>query len=227
MANVPAYFSTVFGRSPFRDLQQHVSLCVTAARELQTLVPAAHEGRWDDVEQSYDRVTEIENEADAQKRSIRSNLPRGFFLPVARADLLDLLGRQDEIANTARDIGGLVLGRRLQFPQAQQTGVVELVAGSVETCAKVSEVVGTLDELLESGFKGHEARRVVEMIEEVENLEHNTDELVVAIRAGLFEIENELPPVQVMFLYKTLDLVAELADVAERVAHRVQMMLAK
>ena len=92
MANVPAYFSTVFGRSPFRDLQQHVSLCVTAARELQILFPAAHEGRWDDVEQSYDRITEIENEADAQKRGIRSNLPRGFFLPVARADLLDLLG---------------------------------------------------------------------------------------------------------------------------------------
>ena len=227
MAKVSAYISNVFGRSPFGDLQHHASLCVAAAKELQVLFPATNAGRWDEVEQSYDRLTNLENEADLQKRKIRSNLPRGFFLPVARADLLDLLGRQDGIANTARDVAGLVLGRRMQFPSPVQPKIIELVNGSVETCEQVSEVVDMLDELIESGFKGLGARRVVGMIEQVEASEHKTDELVVEIRAELFAMETELPAVHVMFLYRVLDLIAELADVAERVGHRVQMMLAR
>ncbi len=227
MAKVSAYFSNVFGRSPFGDLQQHVARCVMAAKELQVLFPASNEGDWEAVEQAYDRLTEIEHEADLQKRAIRSNLPRGFFLPVARADVLDLLGRQDEIANTARDVAGLVLGRRLQFPPELQAKVLALVDGSIETCSRVNGVVDMLDELIESGFKGRGALTVIDMIEKVEEAEHGTDELLVEIRAGLFRMEDELAPVHVIFLYRVLDLIAELADVAERVAHRVQMMLAK
>ena len=227
MAKVSAYISNVFGRSPFGDLQHHAALCVAAAKELQVLFPATNEGRWDDVEQSYDRLTALENEADLQKRNIRSNLPRGFFLPVARADLLDLLGRQDEIANTARDVAGLVLGRRMQFPTALQPKILELVNDSIETCEQVNEVVDMLDELIESGFKGMGARLVVGMIEQVEASEHKTDGLVVEIRAQLFAMERELPAVHAMFLYKVLDLIADLADVAEKVGHRVQMMLAR
>jgi predicted phosphate transport protein (TIGR00153 family) len=227
MAKVSAYFSNVFGHSPFRDLQNHAALCVEAAKELRVLMPAANEARWDDVEQSYNRLSDLENQADLQKRNIRSNLPRGFFLPVARADLLDLLGRQDGIANTARDVAGLVLGRRMQFPTALQPAILELVNGSIDTCEQVKGVVDMLDELIESGFKGMGARRVIGMIEQVEAAERKTDEIVVLIRAGLFAVENELPAVHVMFLYRVLDLIAELADVAERVAHRVQMMLAR
>ncbi len=227
MTNVSAYFSGVFGRSPFRDLQNHAKLCVSAAAELKLLFPAANENRWEDVQQHYDRLTEIEQQADEQKRSIRNHLPRGFFLPVARADLLDLLGRQDEIANGARDVAGLVIGRRLQFPVSVQAEVLELVEGSIATCAQVCEVVASLDELIDTGFKGREARRVSDMIEKVEYLEHRTDELVVKIRAGIFAVEADLPAVHVMFCYKVLDLLSELADVAERVGHRVQMMLAK
>ena len=105
--------------------------------------------------------------------------------------------------------------------------VLELVNGSVETCIRANGVVDMLDELIESGFKGAGALTVVEMIEKVEEAEHGTDDLVVEIRAGLFRMEDGLAPVHVIFLYRVLDLISELADVAERVAHRVQMMLAK
>ena len=182
---------------------------------------------WEEVEQLYGTLTALEHKADKQKRKIRSKLPRGFFLPVARADLLDLLSRQDEIANDARDIGGLILGRRMQFPAPIQDAVEDLVAASVATCICARELVGLFDELLDTGFSGIEARKVAEMIEEVEGLEANADLLVVAIRSRLFELEDDLAPVQTVFFYRALDLIADLADGAERVAHRVQMMIAK
>ena len=227
MAIFSAYVSKVFGRSPFSDLQAHAGLCIAAAEELLVLFPAAHQADWDKVEQSYDRLTELENQADAHKRKIRSNLPRGFFLPVARADLLDLLGRQDEIANGARDIAGLVLGRKLQFPVSLQPTILQLVERSIDTCRQTGEIIDTLDELIDTTFRGPQARRVIDMIGAVETIEHQTDQLVVQIRADLFALEDSLPPIQVMFLYRSLDRISELADVAERVAHRVQMMLAQ
>lgn len=46
---------------------------------------------------------------------IRLKLPRGLFMPVARTDLLELLpAGQDR--HRAKDIAGLMLGRRLVIP---------------------------------------------------------------------------------------------------------------
>ena len=227
MTIVPAYFSGIFGKSPFPALQKHAAVCAEASEVLLLLFPAANAGKWDEVERHYDKLTHLEHKADKQKRKIRSKLPRGFFLPVARADLLDLLSRQDEIANDARDIAGVMLGRRMQFPLVIQADIIELVQGAVATCISVCELISEFDELIETGFSGLEAKRVATMIEEVEELEANTDALAVGIRAKLYEIETELAPVQAIFFYRVLDMIAELADCAERVAHRVQMMIAK
>lgn len=37
-------------------------------------------------------------------------------MPVAHANLLELLSQQDKITNRAKDIAGLMLGRRLVIP---------------------------------------------------------------------------------------------------------------
>lgn len=227
MPKLSGYFSSVFGQSPFRDLQAHAALCVSATEELKTLFAATFDAQWDEVEKSYQRLSVLENEADEVKRKIRLHLPKGIFLPVARADLLDLLVRQDELANTSRDIAGRVLGRQLQFPSELQPAVSELVSKTVDTCATAQQVIDRLDELIDSAFKGPQAKLVVKMIEQVEDLERETDQLVVTIRRDFFAIEDQYPPVQVVFLYRILDLIAEIADGAERVAHRVQLMLAK
>jgi uncharacterized protein Yka (UPF0111/DUF47 family) len=40
-------------------------------------------------------------------------------------------------------------------------------------------------------------------------------------------LENQLPPVEVMFLYQAIGLVGEIADMAERVGRRLESMLAR
>jgi uncharacterized protein Yka (UPF0111/DUF47 family) len=45
------------------------------------------------------------------------------------------------------------------------------------------------------------------------------------IRHQLFEIEKDLPPVDVMFLYRVIELVGEIADLAERIGHRLELLL--
>ena len=70
--------------------------------------------------------------------------------------------------------------------------------------------------------------KVVEkMIEELDTLEYEADQLQVTIRAELFTIERDLPPVDVMFLYKVIELIGELSDKSQKVGSRLQVIIAR
>lgn len=227
MSTVGGYLSNIFGKSPFQAVQAHMTLCVEAVEMTLELLTQAGASNWPEVERLQREIGLLEARADGVKSEIRSHLPRGFLLPVARADLLDLLTRQDKLANRAEDIAGLIVGRKLQFPPQIEGQAMEYA----DVCADASRlalvVVRELDELLEAGFTGREASRVIGLIEAVENRERESDRLQAELRRALFAIEGELPPVNVMFLYRLFELIADFADISERVAHRIQMMLAK
>ena len=143
-----------------------------------------------------------------------------------RADLLELVTVQDKVANRAKDIAGLVLGRRISFPEAIKESFLHYVKRSVETSAQALRAINELDDLLETGFRGREADLVENMIEELDAIESDTDRLQVHIRRTLFEHEKELHPVDVMFMYKIIEWVGDLADRASRVGGYLQLLLA-
>ena len=47
------------------------------------------------------------------------------------------------------------------------------------------------------------------------------------LRKKLFNIEADLQPVNVMFMYNTIDQIGELADTAEQIGNHVELLLAK
>lgn len=65
------------------------------------------------------------------------------------------------------------------------------------------------------------------MIRELHSLEQQADDQQIAIRRRLFELEDRLKPVDVVFLYKIIDWVGELSDRAERVGSRLQILTAR
>ena len=227
MIGVTGYLSNIFGKSPFKPVQMHMDLCVRAAALVAPLVEHASKSHWEEVALLQREISSLEGEADEFKSGIRMNLPRGFLLPVARADLLDLLTRQDNIANRAEDIAGLIFGRTMEIPPVIAEAMNEYAQTSVDTCELAGKVVSELDELVDSRFSGREAKQVSAMIEAVGLRERDSDKQQVDLRQQLFAVEVEIPPVEVMFLYQVIDLIGDLADIAERVGHRVQMMLAK
>ena len=227
MSGVGEYFTSIFGKSPFRPVQEHMNLCVSAARKVVDLIAATSAGDYDQVEALQREISGLEGEADTLKSQIRSDLPRGFLLPVARGDLLDLLTRQDKIANRAEDIAGLIYGRQMVIPEELKQSLIDYARVSIAACDQAGLVVEELDELIDSSFSGREADRVIEMIGDVEHRERESDKAQIDLRQLLFALEGELGAVDVMFLYRIIDLVGDLADIAERVGHRVQMMLAQ
>ncbi|MEZ5570675.1 MAG: TIGR00153 family protein [Halioglobus sp.] len=218
----------LFGRSPIGPIQEHMSLADKAAQFLPALFRAAGAKDWEQAAQVHKDIVAAESEADKLKRSVRRHLPNSLFLPVPRSDLLALVGIQDHVANTAKDIAGLVIGRSIRFPDPLQEAVIELTAASAATSAQALKAIQELDELLEVGFTGREeVRRVEDMLKIVDELEGVTDEMAIRLRAELFKLENDLPPVEVMFLYQIITLICAVADDAESVGDRLQILLAK
>lgn len=219
--------SNMFGSSPVRPLQKHmekVQVCVT---ELGPFFDAVLTENWDEANNSRSTIARLENEADDLKRALRLNIPKSLFMAVSRRDLLEVLTMQDKIANKAKDIAGLIIGREMVFPESFGPLLKEFVQRSIEASAQAQRAVNELDELVETGFRGKEVELVVDMIKTLDKIESDTDKIQVLVRNELFAIESELNPVEVMFLYRIIDWIGDLGDLSQRVGSRLELMLAR
>ena len=217
----------LFGRSPIKPLQQHYDTVHECALGLGDFFDAISSGDWDRAKAARQRVADLENQADEMKKQFRLNLPKILFLPVPRSDLLELVSVQDKVANKAKDIAGLMLGRQMTIPASLATAMNDYLQGAIETSAQARKAINELDELVETGFSGREIRLVEDLIEELDRLERANDEQQITIRSQLFELEDKLPPVDVIFLYKIIDWIGDLADRAQKVGGRLQLLLAR
>jgi predicted phosphate transport protein (TIGR00153 family) len=217
----------LFGRSPVAPLQKHMAKVSECVRVLEPFFEAVIAGDDNSVRELQEKIARLENEADDLKHDLRLHLPRTLFLPVERRDLLEVLTMQDNIANRAKDLAGLVRGRKMVIPDEISSQFLQFVRRSIDACAQAERTVNELDELVETGFSGSEVDTVQKLINELDRLEKETDQIQVEIRARLFEIERDLPPVNVIFLYRLIDWTGDIGDFSQRVGSRLQLLLAK
>jgi predicted phosphate transport protein (TIGR00153 family) len=217
----------LFGKSPISPLQTHMSLVIACAEKLQDFLRAAIANDWEKAEEVFSVISQKEDKADEMKRELRLQLPKSLFMPLDRGDLLDLLSIQDRIANRTKDIAGLMLGRKMSIPAPLHQQMIYFVSSSIDAGRQALKAINELDELLEVGFSGKEVDFVEKMIGELDHLEDKTDQLEQEIRHKLFDLEQDLPPIDAIFLYQIIDMIGELADLAEGVGGRLQLLLAR
>lgn len=217
----------LFGKSPISPLQAHMTLVVACAEKLQDFLNAAIANDWELGSDIFDKISKKEDKADEMKRQLRLQLPKSLFMPLDRGDLLDLLSLQDRIANRSKDIAGLMLGRKMSIPEPLHQQMIDFISSSIEANRQALKAINELDELLEVGFSGKEVDFVEKMIGELDHLEDKTDLLEQEIRHKLFDLEQDLPPIDAIFLYQIIDMIGELADLAEGVGGRLQLLLAR
>ncbi len=217
----------VFAKSPIKPLEKHIRLVTKCCNQLIPFIAACAEQDWSTATKVQKKISKIEQDADALKRQLRLELPGGLFMPVDRADLLELLTQQDKIANKAKDISGRILGRKLEIPESMQAPFIAYLARCVDATEKAADAINELDDLLETGFRGREVVLVEKMINQLDAIEDDTDLMQIKLRADLLKIEDDLKPVDVMFLYQIIEWVGDLADLAERVGSRLEILLAR
>ncbi len=112
---------------------------------------------------------------------------------------------------------------RIPAPVAEQ--FLEFVARNVDAAKQARKSVRELDELFTTGFRGAEVELVSGLIEELDQIETDTDNMQAELRAAVFAIEDTMNPVDAVFMYKVIELTGEIADMAERVGRRLELLL--
>jgi len=217
----------VFAISPIKPIQLHMDKVAVCSELLLPFFEASSNNDWVKAEQVRQQISQFEQDADELKRELRLTLPKGLFMPIDRADLIELVNRQDKIANTAKDIAGRVYGRQLQIPSEIFVDFMAYIQRSLDAIQQAKNAINELDELLETGFKGREVDIVTKMIEVLETIEDDTDSLQIKLRRNLLAIEDNYKPVDVMFLYKILEWVGSLADHSELIGTQLELILVR
>ena len=217
----------MFGPSPIRPIEQHMRKVYQCAKQLHPFFEAVFVQNWEHALEIKDKIASIEKEADGIKRDLRLHLPTGLFLPVARTDLLELLSAQDRIANKAEDIAELVVSRKMVIPESLSQIFMPFLISCLDAAKQACKAINELDELLESGFRGSELKIVEDMIVTLDEIEHDSDGQLSVIRDKILKLEHELPAMEVIFLYKLVTWIGKLADHAQIVGGRLQILIAR
>ncbi|NBI40965.1 TIGR00153 family protein [[Haemophilus] felis] len=217
----------LFAQSPLKPLQKHSQKVTECCNLLVPFFEATFTNEWDKAEEVRAQISDYERRADALKREIRLKLPRGLFMPIDRTDLLELVTQQDKLANYAKDISGRMIGRQFAIPREMQADFERYLKRCLDATLQANRVIDEIEQLLETGFKGREVDLVNRMINELDSIEDDTDQMQIKLRKMLLQIETRFNPIDVMFLYKILEWVGVLADQAQRVGSRIELMLAR
>jgi len=220
-------FLNMFGRSPIRPLEEHMSNVHACVKELYPFFEAVLLKDFKQGATLQQHIAALENKADVMKRDLRLHLPKGLFMSFSRSDLLELLTVQDQLANKAKDIAGVVLGRQMIFPEELGVPFIAFVKRNIEASEQANTAIHELDELLETGFSGNEIKILDSMIAQLSDIEKDTDQQQIELRHIVFDLESTLPPIHAMFLYKIIEWVGDLADHAREVGDDLQILLAR
>jgi len=219
--------ANLFGRSPFKSLQEHMRLVLECAVEVPPMFEALCAGDAQAVKAFKEKIFAKEQEADEVKNQLRNHLPKSLFMPVDRRDLLEILQMQDSIADTAQDIAGLLVERHMELPDDFKELLLALSRRCIDACQQAARIIETLDELVETGFRGREMTRVEGMVEELNRIEDETDEQGLELTRKLFAHEDDMKPVSVVMWYQMFQWIGDLADYSEKVGDRLRLLIAR
>lgn len=223
---MPRSILSLFARSPWGAVQEHMRIVNECAQKLDPLMDAIMSGRHDETEKVAKEISELEHQADKVKNELRDHLPRSMFLPVAREDLVDILSVQDSIADAAEDVGVIATLRKMEVEPELNELLHPLIHKTIESVMMYGQVVAELDKLVAASFVGPEAQQVMRMITRVSELEHEADVLQDALSRQLFAIEARLTAGALFLWIEIIRRVGSVANRAEKAANRLRMFLA-
>ena len=217
----------MFAESPFSALQKHMDLGKQAAIALQNFLTSASVSDWGKASQYRQEIIDLEHAADDIKNQIRTHLPKSLFLSVSREDLLDLVYTMDGIPNTAKDISGIMVGRQMEIPNQIGEQFTAFTKAAIKASKQASAAIEKVDEVQKGGFSSNDADLLQDLVAELEQLEHENDDLEAALRNDFFKIEKDFPAVDVMFLYDIFNRIGSLADIAQTAGHILIRLVSK
>lgn len=215
----------LFSRSPFSPLQTHlkkVGLCFDALSEVFTKLNNYDQKS---LEKASFEISKLENDADITKNDIRNHLPKSLFLPIDRGQFLEILSLQDTLADKCEDIAFILTLHPIGEIESLKQEIISFFDKTKAVYKSAVKIIQEIDELLESSFGGQEAEKVKAMVEVTANLELEVNLIQKKILKQLYLEGKMLSTPGFNFYSALINEIALLSHTAEKLAHRVRMVL--
>jgi len=219
--------SEIFGASPFGPLLEHTKKVHECVRLIRPLTEALIKEDYDEVHRLQDRVSKLEYEADQIKHEIREHLPRRYFLPVSREDLDRFLHCQDSVADGVEDFAVILLIRRTQIHPDLAAEFLTFVDQVAQVGTTLMQAAEEMQNLAETSFGGAEARAVLDRIAGVGQAEWKADRMQRSLSMHIYEHEDDLDPITILFYEKILQALSGVANAAENTSDLLRTMIVK
>ena len=148
-------------------------------------------------------------------------------MPINRRDLLEMLDMQDNIADVSQDIVSLLNKRRMKLPEEMQENLIQFIEKAQSICHMAHQVSQEFGDVLETSFGRRETKKLLNMIDEVSKAETEADNLEDMLVKKMFEVEDQMKPVDVVFWYEVFEWIGDLADYSKKMGSRLRLMIAQ
>ncbi len=215
----------LFRQSPFEPLRYHMKTVMECVAVVRPMFEAVRDTRYDDLHALAKKVFKVEHLADIIKDDIRRTIPKRFFLPVYRGDLLGYLKLQDDMADSAEDIAVLLTIKNLTLPATLVEPTFKYLDKVEDVCHRMGGIADFLPTLVEGDMAGEEAEQALAMVAAVEKAEWEADRLQYTLSQKLFALEDEMKATDIVLWFRVFGELGQLANFAEKTGDRLRRML--
>jgi predicted phosphate transport protein (TIGR00153 family) len=218
--------ANLLARNPLPKVGDLMNEVVRTSDRVQDLIDLLARGDQAGVERLAKEISTMEGKADDAKNAARSKMPVRLLMPVDRRDVLKLISEIDAIADCAEDVGVLLTIRPLTVPEDMKPVLELFVERVLETVREAAKLIDLIDDLVESGFAGPPAERVIEQSAILGRAEHEADKIQDQCAKVLFKEEDAMPPAAVFMWTKVLNKIGDMANHAENVGDQFRLFVA-
>ncbi|MDD5656478.1 MAG: DUF47 family protein [Elusimicrobia bacterium] len=170
---------------------------------------------WDPKSPAFDKIRELEHEADITTHEIFDKLNRTFITPFDREDIHQLASELDDIVDAVQSLSNRMLLYKIQHSTPDLINLVDILDQAADAIRKA---VGNLQD------KG-KLRRVLDYCIEINRLENTGDHARDIALSKLFEGTPD--PIEVIKWKEVYEVVEYAIDRCEDIANTIESILVK
>ena len=217
-------FESRIGPSVFKSYYEHAEKVFETVENMNACVKSACDGK--DIEEYITATSKSELEADQIKSEIRDVLRGSVRLAVDKPVFLELVSRQDRIADYAENVTEILSFRKLYDNKEAQKLVLQLADSVTATVEEYRKTVERFEYLLESAFSNKEKDIMHKYIGKVNDLEHEAD-LIEAKAASFVFTNGDDQPLAAAHMYRLIQRLDDVANAAETAANSLLPIISK
>ena len=213
----------LFGRNALGPIHEHLFKVQECTRDMQELVARLAEGL--DVVTLTATVRRREEEADRIKKEIRRRVTRSVWSAVERAEVLKLLGKQDDIADGAAYVARLLEVRPTSCPESLAAPLRRWTDAIADKTDALVDSIKSARDALEVPAGRDSLKDLSRRLDESEDQEQPADQLHQDFLERLFALEHDLDPVTIVLFLEVSKALQAMTAATANASEALQRLL--